>query len=160
MALFYLEVNGQMTACFVQQNQKVQNLEDLAVTPDKKKAFVAALSGPSFTHNGLIKIAANLDALPQDARKADKEDYAIAIFNNLVGKKPSSSASASSRDKKKKKKKTSSEDETSSDEERRRAAKTNGKKKPQDEVDELTDAFDRVAIEGQSVSTTPIKVKD
>ena len=163
MAFFYLKIDGMKTPCFVTQGQTVENLEDLAITPERKDEFIETLTAPSITHNTLIKIAAALDVLPDDARKATKEDYAKVIYYKLAGKKPSSAASSSGRDKKKKKKETSSEDDTSSDEERRRAArkaKAKGKKKPQDEVDELTDAFDRVALEGQSVTTTPIKVKD
>ena len=159
MAFFYLKIDGMKTPCFVTQGQTVENLEDLAVTPERKEEFIETLTAPAITHNTLIKIAAALDVLPDDARKATKEDYAKVIYNKLAGKKPLSSASSSSRDKKKKKKKkkeTSSESETSSGEERRKARKAQGKK----QVDKLTAAFDSVAIEGQSISTMQVETSE
>ena len=135
MAFFYLRIAGKRTPCFVTQGQEVEDLEDLAITTDKKEEFINTLTGKSFTHNTLIKIAAALDVLPDDARKADKEDYARAIYNKLVGKKPPCSSSSSS--KKKKDKKETSSDSESSGEERRKARKAaKAKKDKKDKKDE------------------------
>jgi hypothetical protein len=166
MALFHLRINGKMTPCFVTQDQKVETLKDLVITPDKKEEFIEAMK-ENLGHDALIDISTALKCRPKDARKATKDKYVQAIWEKLMQTAPSSSsaeATSTSKTKKQGKKEQESEDEISSDEERRRAAhkaaKAKDKKKSQDEVDELADTFDRVAIEGQSVTTTPIVVKE
>ena len=155
MALFWLKIDGKRTPCFVDQDQDVENLEDLAITEDNKKEFVAALSSDNFSHNALLELTVKVGMkLPSDARKASKKDLAKNIFNKIVGKPVATISS-----KKKGKKEESSDDDSTDEEEKKRKKEKKAKKKAA-ATDELTANFDRLAVEGQSVSSRAIPTSE
>ena len=153
MALFWLNVDGKKTPCFVRVGQEdVESLEDLEVGSHNKEEFIAALSSATFSHNELLTLTIKVGAaLPSDARKADKKDLAKNIYNKITGKP--SVTSTTSKKKKSKKQVSSSDSESSSEEEKK---KKNKKKDKKSKVDPLTERFDELALEGQSVTSASV----